>query len=48
MSEHQKPDSPVTAKQEIIITPANKRIMIFMTTTVIMLSGAIIISSFSI
>ena len=47
MSKHQKTDLPVQVKQEVIITPANKRYMIFFTTTVIMLCGAII-SSFTI
>lgn len=48
MSKHQKKSLPAQVKQEGIITPANKRYMIFFTATLVMLSVAIIISSFTI
>lgn len=48
MTNHQRTNLPAQVKQADIITPANKRYMIFFTTTVVMLSVAIIISSFTI
>jgi len=48
MSKYQKSGLTAEVKQNDIITPANKRYMILFTTTVVMLSVAIIISSFTI
>ena len=47
MSTHQKSNLQVKAKQLDTITPANKLYMIFFTTTVVMLSIAIIITSYT-
>ena len=47
MSSQQKSDLPVSVKQIEGITPANKRYMIYLITTMLFLCGAIIISSFT-
>lgn len=46
MTTHLKKEPAVQVKQEITITPADRRYMIFLNTTVVMLCAAIILSSF--
>lgn len=46
MSLNQRSNLPARVKQQETITPTNKRYMIFFTTTVLILSGAIIATSF--
>ena len=45
MSKHHKPGVPAHVKQQDILTPANKRYMIYLTTTVVMLCAAIIMTT---
>ncbi|MDH5424612.1 MAG: hypothetical protein OEY29_06455 [Gammaproteobacteria bacterium] len=48
MSEDKKSAPQICVKQIDHITPANKRYMIFFTTAVVMLSVAVIITSYTI
>ncbi|MDH5392613.1 MAG: hypothetical protein OEY11_05450 [Gammaproteobacteria bacterium] len=48
MSKIQKHVLAAQAKQAVSITPADKRYMIIFTTTLVMLSAAVIISSYTV